>query len=381
MFYSRYLTPKQDSNKRSQPAGHPNGKNRPPPSPRNGSQARRRSGNASNLATGRWGGLGKSVKKGSFDPLKYSSKSGKKTVHFSTIEVQHFHFDWSCVDDCFYSRKELTAMGSARFDDAAALRRDRQLDCGGTAGSPATASHDDLDLSAKIKPRSISALLELALNDKDQTPGVSIRGIEHFVYPELQQEMIRKKKEVQAQVMLYVKSKRPDPQGWRLANHSRMYSQWARDVAMEKGRAYRVHDVDSGGAVSPSNSPSSLRTITSSASFSAASYYESENNTNLAVSPTNITNASSNLERRASDAGNSSVRSDEGLLKNNGGDGHNSLVGTTVHQFQELRIDTDVGKDELRMATSDEYDKTASSSSNNHRYKSSQSAGADTDEA
>ena len=43
----------------------------------------------------------------------------RKTVHFSTIEVQHFHFDWSCINDCFYSRKELTAMGSARFDDAA----------------------------------------------------------------------------------------------------------------------------------------------------------------------------------------------------------------------------------------------------------------------
>jgi hypothetical protein len=377
MFYSRYLTPKEKRGGQ-QPTGLAPNTARPPPSPRQSSQ-RRRSGNASNLATGRWGGLGRSSKKGTnFDPLKYT-KDGKKTVHFSTIEVQHFHFDWGCVDDCFYSRKELTAMGSARFDDAATLRRERQLDV--PSGNPNTASQDDLDLSAKIKPRSISALLELALGDKDDTPGTSIRGIEHFVYPELQQEMIRKKKEVQAQVMLYVKSKRPDPQGWRLANHSRMYSQWARDVALEKGRAYRMHDVDdnTGNNVC---SPSSLRTLTSSASFSAASYYESENDcpSHLAVSPTN---ASSNLERRASDAGsvsnnNSSSSNTKGLLINNA-EGYNNLVGTTVHQFQELRVkDNNRSNDELRMAASDEYyDQTGKRSTT----VSSQSAGADTDEA
>lgn len=244
-------------------------------------------------------------------------------------------------------------MGSARFDDAATLRKERQLDTGTSTGNPNTASQDDLDINIKNKPKSISALLELALDDKDQNPDVSIRGIEHFVYPELQQEMIRKKKEVQAQVMLYVKSKRPDPQGWRLANHSRMYSQWARDVALEKGRAYRMHDVD-GGMTSPANSPHSLRTLTSSASFSAASYYESEV-TNAAVSPTN--DASS--ERRASE-------------------GCNDLVGTTVHQFQELRVKDGNNSDELRMARSDEYE---GGNSNCRNDGLGQSAGADTDEA
>jgi hypothetical protein len=116
------------------------------------------------------------------------------------------------------------------------------------------------------------------LNTPDDHDTTSIRGIEHFVYPELQQEMIRKKKEVQSQVMLLVTSKKPDPQGWRLANHFRMYSQWARDVALDKGRAYRMHDVDdiNMNNLKPIHSPSSLRTLTSSASFSAASYYESE---------------------------------------------------------------------------------------------------------
>jgi hypothetical protein len=57
-----------------------------------------------------------------------------------------------------------------------------------------------------------------------------------------------------------------------------MYSEWARDVALDKGRAYRMHDVDdiNMNNLKPIHSPSSLRTLTSSASFSAASYYESE---------------------------------------------------------------------------------------------------------
>jgi hypothetical protein len=97
-----------------------------------------------------------------------------------------------------------------------------------------------LDFSRRKKILCVDSLLTEALSDADEYATTSIWGIEHFVYPELQQEMIRKKKEVQSQVMSFVKSKRPDPQGWRLANHSRMYSQWARDVALDKGRAYRM---------------------------------------------------------------------------------------------------------------------------------------------
>ena len=291
-------------------------------------------------------------------------------------------------------------MGSARFDDAATLRKERLLDNTNTtlSGNPNTASQDDLDLQIKNKPKSISALLELALQDKDENPHVSIRGVEHFVYPELQQEMIRKKKEVQAQVVNFVKSKKPDPQGWRLANHSRMYSQWARDVAVEKGRAYRMHDVDSEVMLSGSpTSHSSLRTLTSSASFSAASYYESE----VAVSPTNASSRGEEVQnnnneeegqqqqqqqqqrpshglltRRASDssavtaATTSTTICSKGLLKN-GGEGYNNLVGTTIHQFQELRV-KEGNKEELRMAASDDFQP---------RAVESQSAGADTDEA
>merc|ERR1712194_203 len=38
------------------------------------------------------------------------------------------------------------------------------------------------------------------------------------------------------------RSKRLDPQGWRLAEHSRTLSQWARNVAMQKGIKYCIND-------------------------------------------------------------------------------------------------------------------------------------------
>jgi hypothetical protein len=173
-----------------------------------------------------------------FKPLNYTA-DGKKCVHFSTIEVQQFHFDWSLADQVFYTRKELTAMGQNRFDDADFLRRQRQLDGWGD-GQQAV---DDGGTSKKPKDVAIADLLSLALSDEDRGESVSIRGIEHFVYPDLQQEMIRRKKEVQREVMAFVRAKRPDPQGWRLAEHSRTYSQWARNVALEKGMKYCMNNV------------------------------------------------------------------------------------------------------------------------------------------
>ncbi|KAL7470576.1 hypothetical protein ACHAXS_010839, partial [Conticribra weissflogii] len=192
-----------------------------------------------------------------FKPL--SSKSHhyygkKKTVHFSTIEVQQFHFDWGLAGEVWYDRKELTAMGERRFDDAAVLRRDRaaedeHADCPAhdCPRGPKLHSQDDASLAAKPStPSAVAALLATALSDPDGHPATSIRGIEHFVYPELQREMIRRKKLVQSEVLEFVRSKRPDPQGWRLAQHSRNYSLWAREVAMEKGRMYRVNNTESG---------------------------------------------------------------------------------------------------------------------------------------
>ena len=164
--------------------------------------------------------------------IERSRDLSKKSVRFSSEkdEVHLVHYDWTCVGDYFYSTAEIALMKSARFEDAALFRNEEKT----------SATQDDLDVSRRQKIVCIDSLLSLALNDPDTNVNTSIRGIEHMVYPELQQEMIHKKKEVQAQVMSFVRSKRPDPQGWRLANHSRAYSQWARDVALEKGQAYTM---------------------------------------------------------------------------------------------------------------------------------------------
>jgi len=177
------------------------------------------------------GASGKAQK--GYKPLGYDAGGKRKVVHFSTIEVQPFHFDWSLANDIFYTRPELTVMGQSRFDDAAKLRQQRDLDSKGQ-----NKSMDDVGISKKSKDTDIADLLAKALEDEDRDENVSIRGIEHFVYPGLQQEMIRKKKEVQKEVLGFVRSKRPDPQGWRLAGHSRSFSQWARDVALQKGLKY-----------------------------------------------------------------------------------------------------------------------------------------------
>ena len=216
-----------------------------------------------------------------FKPLKSHLADGaKKVVHFSTIEVQPFHFDWSLADDVFYSRRELTAMGQSRFDDAAKLRKQRHMDEKGGEGHTV----DDVDISKRTKNRDIAAQLTAALEDGDRDEHVSIRGIEHFVYPDLQQEMIRRKKEVQREVLAFVRSKRPDPQGWRLAQHSRTFSQWARDVALEKGMKYSLNLAAEDPETAPSKDElerfqkssdeleATSRSLRGSSSFSAGSH-------------------------------------------------------------------------------------------------------------
>lgn len=175
-------------------------------------------------------------------------------MHFATVEVRHFRFDWKLADEVFYSRAELAAMGQARFDDAATLRAQRRVnqdDKGGGVGSGVVGGGavgeqrhtvDDVAISKKSKEKDIATLLNTALDDPDLDEKVSIRGIEHFVYPDLQQEMIRRKKELQREVLEFARSPRPDPQGWRLAEHSRFFSLWARTVAVEKAMKYYINN-------------------------------------------------------------------------------------------------------------------------------------------
>ena len=242
-FYSQYLKdakpkgpPKSlgvlnTKNNKAKPTNTINTRRGGQPSPRSGGRLVWHS----NIGSSQKGSRGPTK---SYKPLGY--KAGNKVVHFSTIEVQPFHFNWNLVDDVFYTRAELKSMGQSRFDDAATLRQQRHLDEKKEGGDRQTV--DDVDIAQKSKGRDIAALLSKVLEDEDRDENVSIRGIEHFVYPDLQQEMIRRKKEVQREVLGFVRSKRPDPQGWRLAQHSRTFSQWARNVALEKGMKYCMNN-------------------------------------------------------------------------------------------------------------------------------------------
>jgi len=184
----------------------------------------------------------KNAKKGGFfSAFQYNDPTKKKTVHFATIEVQPYHWDYSCDPDVYYRKDQITAMNKQRFTDASKLRKQRNIkvpakDDMENNNSKAKAC-DDVDIAKRASD--IDALLNEAFDaERDIDEEVSIRGIEHFVYPELQQEMIRRKKHAKREVLNFKKSKRPDPQGWRLARLSEANTQWARDVAIEKGMRY-----------------------------------------------------------------------------------------------------------------------------------------------
>jgi hypothetical protein len=152
-------------------------------------------------------------------------------VHFSSkeAEVHRYEFNPSLVGDVFYTRCELEDMDRSRYEDAAMLRKQRL---------------NDLEqLSNESTRNDVTMLLAKALSDNDWDEATSIKGIEHFVYPAIRREMIQRKDELRREVLNFAHSKRPDPQGWRLAQHSRMLSRWAQEVAQEKGMRYRVKDV------------------------------------------------------------------------------------------------------------------------------------------
>ncbi len=248
-FYSQYLV--KDEKKVKKPISRPN----------NATSTTTAKATPKQRAVGRlvWhsniGASGTTTRKGPAKPLHFTRGGGdrKKVVHFATVEVQHFRFDWNLADQVFYSRAEMAAMGQARFDDAATLRAQRIVqednkNGGGGVGAGGGAvgerhTVDDVAISKKSKEKDIVTLLNTALDDPDLDENVSIRGIEHFVYPDLQQEMIRRKKELQREVLEFTRSPRPDPQGWRLAEHSRFFSLWARSVAVEKAMKYYMNNV------------------------------------------------------------------------------------------------------------------------------------------
>lgn len=164
-------------------------------------------------------------------------QSKKKTVHFATIEVQPFRADYSCDPDVYFRKDEITAMNKQRFTDASKLRKQRNVKV--PTKEEKEKALDDADIAKRADD--IDKFLTEAFDpDLDIDEEVSIRGIEHFVYPQLQQEMIRRKKQAKREVINHQKSgkKRLDPTGYKLQKISEQYTQWAREVAIEKGMKY-----------------------------------------------------------------------------------------------------------------------------------------------
>jgi len=172
------------------------------------------------------------AKKGFFSAFrKKNAFNKKKKVRFAPDEVELHKYDYSCDQDIYYQPDQIKAMNKQRFTDARKLRKQRSI----TVPSK-EAAFDDIDMSKH--DHSIHQLLEEAYDpERDVDEEVSICGIEHFVYPVLQLEMVRRKKQAQREVLSFKKAKR---QALRLAELSEEKTQWARKVAIEKGMKYCV---------------------------------------------------------------------------------------------------------------------------------------------
>jgi len=173
-----------------------------------------------------------------FSAFQYNDPSKKKTVHFATIEVQQYNWDYTCDPDVYYLKKQIAAMNKQRFTDASKLRKQRNIKLPSKKDKEkAKKACDDVDIAKRATD--ITQLLQEAFDpERDTDEQVSICGIEHFVYPALQKEMIQRKKQAQREVINFNK---PNPQGWRLARLSEANTKWARDVAVEKGKRYCVN--------------------------------------------------------------------------------------------------------------------------------------------
>ena len=126
-------------------------------------------------------------------------------------------------------------MNNVRFDDASKLRA-KML-------KKKSQSQDDSSLIRKSTATAggTNQLLSEIISDRDEwDANISLDGIEPFVFLELKDLMVKKKANVKKEVIDFVKANPMDPQGWRLASHSRFHTQWARNIAQEKAKA--LHD-------------------------------------------------------------------------------------------------------------------------------------------
>ena len=164
-------------------------------------------------------------------------KKKKKHVHFAStpfLTKRHrYSFDWSLENSVWYNRDELNALKEQRFEEADVLRRERGID---------TSSRDDADKieDGREKEIYVGDTITHALDDVDDG-AISVRGIEHFVWPVLQKEMITRKKELKRYVVEFSRDRQrraQDPRGEALAKAVMEKSEWARNVASERGIKY-----------------------------------------------------------------------------------------------------------------------------------------------
>eukprot|EP00956_Cyclotella_meneghiniana_P041133 scaffold215779_cov23-Cyclotella_meneghiniana.AAC.1 len=168
---------------------------------------------------------------------KQPKKKTKKHVRFAAgpfLQKRHqYSFDWSLESEVWYSRPELNQLKEDRFEEADILRKERGI---------LYSSRDDADKidDGREKEIYVGDTITHALDDQD-TGEVSVRGIEHFVWPVLQKEMITRKKELKKYVVEYCANKQRremDPLGDKLAEEVIARSKWARNVAQERGIKY-----------------------------------------------------------------------------------------------------------------------------------------------
>ncbi len=162
----------------------------------------------------------------------------KKKVRFTPYgpTLHSYEFNWELEGDYWFSKAELKTFNEVRFDEADVLRKERGI---------RTKSRHDADGIEEEDDRNnfIWDVLTHSLMDND-SHDISLRGIEHFVWPVLQKEMVMRKKELKKAVLEWrlPANRRRDANGIKLAEDSAKLSEWARDVAQERGIKYLLQN-------------------------------------------------------------------------------------------------------------------------------------------
>jgi len=164
--------------------------------------------------------FGGSSRQGPLTLHELGLKPLKKTVHFSTVDVKMYRWDRKYDKDVYYTKNELSNISKRRHEDAAKLRKERLFSGQHTKDLTPTLLSFIFDPNDDIYKRATS------------------RGVEHFIYPELRRELIRKQKEARAEVLKYVRSNQFDPDGSKLRELSEQYTRWARELAVDKAKCY-----------------------------------------------------------------------------------------------------------------------------------------------